>query len=326
MLPIPESIVHLNPHVQVSSRIGVARQLTNASACLPRATLYPPLPKASKSSRSSAVGAPSAVGAKRTDEIRMTSSSGLRTMPHYCAECEYEHGNEVTAEAIAAGQVSCPVCGSTRISARALAGVAEVVVSVPPARVVTHSHHHDGSESIVVGSEEFHSSSVAGREDHRQDFHGRPAQNEEDVLQVCRSLRAALRRQGEVWGRFSTPAAPTDDVDAVAEDDAGAVLRVQVTRVERVAWGSLALSGQTTLQRNAEELAADIRAAVESKLYPLPQRRELLLALDAIRSPAYVHDEVVAAFLATHGEWAAGLGYWAIWLVGPTADLTRRLC
>jgi hypothetical protein len=80
------------------------------------------------------------------------------------------------------------------------------------------------------------------------------------------------------------------------------------------------------LQRNAEELAADIRAAVESKLYPLPQRRELLLALDAIRSPAYVHDEVVAAFLATHGEWAAGLGYWAIWLVGPTADLTRRLC
>jgi hypothetical protein len=179
----------------------------------------------------------------------------------------------------------------------------------------------------VVGSEEFRSESVAGGKDHRQDFHGRPAQNEEDVLQVCRSLRAALRREGEVWGRFTVPPAPADDVDAVAEDDAGAVLRVQVTRVERAAWGTLAQSGQTTLQRNVEELVTNIRAAVESKMkYPLLQRRELLLALDAIRSPAYVHDAVVAAFLATHGAWAAGLGYRAIWLIGPTADLTRRLC
>jgi hypothetical protein len=251
----------------------------------------------------------------------------MGTMPHYCAECEYEYGNEVTAEAIAAGRVSCPACGSTRISACALAGVAEALASVPPARAVSHSHHHDGSESIVVGSEEFRSSSIAGREVHRQDFHGRPAQNEEDVLQVCRSLRAALRREGEVWGRFSVPPAPADDVDAVAEDEAGAVLRVQVTRVERAAWGALAHSGQTTLERNAEELVTNIRAAVESKLrYSPPQRRELLLALDAIRSPAYVHDTVVTALLATHGAWAAGLGYRAIWLVGPTADLTRRLC
>jgi hypothetical protein len=247
-------------------------------------------------------------------------------MAHYCAGCEYEYGNEVAVEAIAAGRVSCPACGSMRISARASAGVAEAAASVPPPRAVAHSHHHDGSESIVVGSEEFRSASVAGGEGHRQDFHGRPAQNEEDVLQVCRSLRAALRREGEVWGPFSVPPAPADDVDAVAENDAGAVLRVQVTRVERAAWGTLAQSGQTTLQRNVEELVSNIRAAAESKLYSPAQRRKLLLALDAIRSPAYVHDAVVAAFLATHGAGAAGLGYQAIWLVGPTADLSRRLC
>ena len=35
---------------------------------------------------------------------------------------------------------------------------------------------------------------------------------------------------------------------------------------------------------------------------------------------------VVAAFVSDHGEWAAHLGYRAIWLVGPTADLTRQLC
>jgi hypothetical protein len=146
--------------------------------------------------------------------------------------------------------------------------------------------------------------SVAGGEDHRQDFHGRPAQNEEDVLQVCRSLRAALRREGEVWGPFSVPPAPADDVDAVAENDAGAVLRVQVTRVERAAWGTLAQSGQTTLQRNVEELVSNIRAAAESKLYSPAQRRKLLLALDAIRSPAYVHDAVVGRSLplTEHGR------------------------
>jgi hypothetical protein len=117
-------------------------------------------------------------------------------MPHYCSDCEYQYGNEVTAEAIAAGRVSCPVCGSTHISARALAGTAEVVVTAPSPRVATHSHYPDGTEEIAVGGEGFRSSSIAGGNHQRQDFYGRPAQNEEDVLQVCRSLRAALQREG----------------------------------------------------------------------------------------------------------------------------------
>lgn len=104
------------------------------------------------------------------------------------------------------------------------------------------------------------------------------------------------------------------------------MLPVQVTRVERAALGTLAQTGQATLQRSIEERVADIRAAVESKLYPDAQRRKLLLALDAIRSPGHVEDAVVAAFLATHGTWAVGLGHRAIWLVGPTVELTRRLC
>jgi hypothetical protein len=198
--------------------------------------------------------------------------------------------------------------------------------SIPSARAVSHSHFDDGSESIVIGSVEFRSSSLTGGEDQRQDFYGRAAQNEEEVLQVCRSLRAALNRDGAAWGTFRLPPSSHDDVDAIAEDGAGAILRVQVTRVERAAWQTLAREGQATSRRTVEELAADIRAAVESKLgYPRAQRRELLLALDAIRSPGYVHDVVAAAFLADHREWAASLGYRAIWLVGPTAELTRQL-
>lgn len=209
-----------------------------------------------------------------------------------------------------------------------VAETAEASVSVPPARVVTHSHFADGSEEIVVGSEGFRSSSGAGGQDRRQEFQGRPAQGEEDVLQVCRSLRAALALRGETWGPFSLAPSSQDDVDAVAKNDAGAELRVQVTQVERIAWGTVAQAGQATSQRSAKELAADIRVAVESKAkkHSPAQRSKLVLALDAIRSPGHVHEPVPATFLADHGQWAASLGYQAIWLVGPTAVLTRRLC
>jgi hypothetical protein len=215
-----------------------------------------------------------------------------------------------------------------RQDAAPVAETAHARVSVPPVRVVTHSHFDDGSEEIVVGSEGFRSSSGAGGEDRRQDFQGRPAQGEEDVLQVCRSLRGAIAHQGETWDRFSPALSSQDDVDAVARNDAGAELRVQVTQVERAAWKTLAQTRQATSQRSVEELVADIRTTVESKSkkHTPAQRSKLLLALDAIRSPGHVHEPVPARFLADHGPWAAGLGYQAIWLVGPTAVLTRRLC
>jgi hypothetical protein len=101
-----------------------------------------------------------------------------------------------------------------------------------------------------------------------------------------------------------------------------------VSQVERAVWNRLARDRQATLRRSVPELAVDIRTALESKSKKdsSAQRSKLLLALDAIRAPGYVHDAVVAAFVSDHGEWAAHLGYRAIWLVGPTADLTRQLC
>jgi DNA-directed RNA polymerase subunit RPC12/RpoP len=60
-------------------------------------------------------------------------------MPHYCSDCEYEY-DEAMAQAIPTGQVRCPMCGSARISARALAGVAEVVVSAFNASILITIH------------------------------------------------------------------------------------------------------------------------------------------------------------------------------------------
>jgi hypothetical protein len=211
----------------------------------------------------------------------------------------------------------------------------DVRVEVPQVRVITESNHPDGTASTVVRAGDFVASSVTGSGQQRQDFHGRPSQGEEDVLQVCRSLRYALEREGEVWGRFGLPRGRSDNVDAVARNAAGDRLQVQVTRIERAAWEVLGRHGQATLDRGPEELAAAVRAAVESKGVPSPQHRRaipagqrsgILLALDAISSPAYAHEAVAAAFLAGHREWAAGLGFRAVWLVGPTVALTRRLC
>jgi hypothetical protein len=92
------------------------------------------------------------------------------------------------------------------------------------------------------------------------------------VLQVCRSLRFALEREGEVWGRFGQPRGRPDDVDAVARNAEGDRLQVQATGIEQVAWEVLGRHGQATLERGREELAAAIRAALESKGDPSPQR------------------------------------------------------
>jgi hypothetical protein len=196
---------------------------------------------------------------------------------------------------------------------------AHVKVEVPQARVITESNHPDGTASTVVRAGDFVASSVSGGGQQRQDFQGRPSQGEEDVLQVCRSLHYALKREGEVWGRFGLPRGRPNNVDAVADNAAGDRLQVQVTRIERAAWAVLGRHGQATLERGPEELAAAIRAAVASKGDPSPQRRggipvgqrsEILLALDAISSPAYAHEAVVARSwpIIGSGQPASGSG------------------
>lgn len=120
----------------------------------------------------------------------------------------------------------------------------------------SHSHHDDGSESIVIGSEEFRSSSTSGPSGEHQFFEGEPPQGESDVLQACKVVRQILAEQGEVWGPFQLQPPPTDDVDAFAENEPGERLAVQVTRVERAAWKELAQQGLARDQDDPAYLAA----------------------------------------------------------------------
>jgi hypothetical protein len=219
----------------------------------------------------------------------------------------------------------CPGCGGKRRSAVAYAEVARAVATAPPVTAVGHSHLADGTEVIEVGSEGYRSASRSGPATQR--FEGSPPQGEEDVLQVCKTLRAALRHRGEEWSAFQTQPPPVDDVDAFASDDLANLLEVQVTRVERQAWSDLAQRGASHAARSETELAQDIATAIEgkSKRYSASQRARLVLALDARRSPGHVHRSVVDRFLEAHADIATTSGYRAIWLVGPTSDLTYQL-
>ena len=240
-------------------------------------------------------------------------------MVMYCPDCA------TLLDEVAVGD-PCPCCGGSRRSAIARAQTAHAVATALPPVVVTESRPDDGTELVTVSSVSFRSTSETGFERDQQRFSGRPPQNEEDVLQVCRALRTALSREGAACGRFRVLGDRLDDVDAIANCQNGRLVRVQVTRIERSVWRDLAIHGIAESDRSPEMLADDVVVAIKSKLlYPRAQRGRMILALDAMRSPGHSHAAVVQAFLAGRSAWLTDLGFEMVWLVGATASLTSRL-
>lgn len=167
--------------------------------------------------------------------------------------------------------------------------------------------------------------SGAASDQPKQVFRGRPPGSDNDVVQVCRILREALNDRGNTWGAFSAPS--VSGANATATNDSGDVLRVHVTRVDRPAAKTLERGDPVIRRRSVGQRVTDIRVAVDSsaRQHTASQRGELCLALDTLRSPGHVDGKVVEAFLAAHQTYVAGLGYRAIWLVGPTGEMSREV-
>jgi hypothetical protein len=222
----------------------------------------------------------------------------------------------------------CPGCGGNRRSANASAQSAMASGAAPQPMIIAHSHPGDVGEEITVGAPRYRSSSAADPGGGRQVFDGEPPRNEQDVQQVCGILREALAQVGERWGPFIVePESSDSDVDAVAGDGHDGRLQVQVTRAEQDIWGEVARTGGAETVETSERLASAIWSAItkKSKNLALAQRARLVLVVDANRTPGYLRRTVIEVFRAHYGDQAADLGYKAIWLVGPTADLTRQL-
>ena len=192
--------------------------------------------------------------------------------------------------------------------------------------VVTHPHPGDVGEQIDVGAPTYRSSSTADPGGGRQAIDGEPPLHEQDVQQVCDTLREALAQVGDHWDRFRVQP-ETSDVDAVAEDGHGGRLQVQVTRAEQRAWRKVARTGRAESVETDERRAAGVWDATTKKSTRIPkrQRGQLVIVLDAIRTPGYLRNTVIEVFRAHYGDQATNLGYIAIWLVGPTAALTHQL-
>jgi hypothetical protein len=90
------------------------------------------------------------------------------------------------------------------------------------------------------------------------------------------------------------------------------------------------MSSQTGRAESVEtndRRAAAIWGAITKKSTRIPprQRAQLVLVLDAIRTPGYLRSAVFDVFRVHYADQARNMGYIAIWLVGPTATLTRQL-
>jgi len=156
---------------------------------------------------------------------------------------------------------------------------------------------------------------------------GSSPQGEEDMLPTARRLVAAWELLG---GAFREPQEGESDVDAwtvnMATDER---IDIQVVRafVGHEYWHELSKVKRVEGHEATAAVADRLRDAVRLKKdrIPLAQRSRLVLAVDANRTPAVCFDGVLVAFRASYGEWLSRIGFRAVWVVGPTRNLVRRL-
>ena len=198
--------------------------------------------------------------------------------------------------------------------------------------IVTESNYPDGSREVVAGSHSHRSTTRVGPDGSMShQFAGRPARNEEDVLQACESLMEALKLQGVVlMSKFRIPAGPEQGIDATATAvDDGEVLNVQVVGVrQQDLLAQLGGTGAAASKATPDELADDVCGKVKAKRDSCPphDRSGLILLVDATRSPGHTLPDVVARLTSSpRVETLNSTGYRAVWLAGPTTSLTHRL-
>ncbi|MFI7588804.1 hypothetical protein ACIB24_17185 [Spongisporangium articulatum] len=162
----------------------------------------------------------------------------------------------------------------------------------------------------------------------RQTFAGRPPRHEDDVLEVCALLRAALVGLGLSLGPFVVDGGRVDDVDATADTADGDTIQLQVVRAaQEQVWRQLGREGQASSMTTDAELALAVVDAVKHKhgKYPMEQRARLVLAVDAIRAPGFALDGVVQRLRADYRVELAEAGFRAVWLIGPSHQQVHLL-
>jgi hypothetical protein len=224
----------------------------------------------------------------------------------------------------------CPRCGSTLRSPRSFTVSVTETVNINEYGAMLHEK--DGraigfSESPRDGR----STAATLDAEPRLKFavSGSSPQGEEDTLHVCCVLAERLRQDDASWTDPELAAGQLDCV--IRHRDQRRTMNVQVVRaiVDQSLWRTLNLAGAVSLEVPVTEAVNAIKNAVELKAsdrkIPSKDRGAITLALDATRLPGLAFDVVIDQFRADHGSWVTGLGFSAVWLVGPRSSLVWRL-
>ena len=246
---------------------------------------------------------------------------------YHCQKCgeRFYPQDELNSE----GKVICPNCGSTDLAlqisvhdgvevAAHFAGIGErdgkkigYRESERNGRLTAADQHDDGSFSYSIS--------------------GSSPQGEEDTLHTCRLLVTVLNSMD---GNWNDPTISEGVADCISGDrnNSNRKLSIQVIRAiaDQGLWQDLGQQGSFNESgANSEQLALEIKASISRKAsdesIPHVSRKGLILALDATRLPVLGLDDVVEEFQSRFGTWTRGLGFDAVWLVGPQPSLVSRL-
>ncbi len=223
----------------------------------------------------------------------------------------------------------CPNCGGESRAAIATPPAIDLKASIPTPRLIFGSNPPDGSRETTVRGRDFESVEVVSPSgEATQRYEGERTEGESDVLQVCRNLRGALRRNGvDILGVFKKPDEDRG-VDCEGASADGDRVEVQVTGViSSETMKTLGTVGSTSSHKDEHQLATEIcqavRRKVESKKPADPS--QIILALDAIRSPGHATIGVVEVLEGESYNIIRSSGFAAVWLVGPITDSTFLL-
>jgi hypothetical protein len=185
-----------------------------------------------------------------------------------------------------------------------------------------------GTSAVRSSSSEGQSSEADIAADELQyEIRGTSRQGEEGAINVCRILIERLNLAGANWQPPEVPEGPEAGVDCVTRDGTDKLF-IQVTRAvsAKSIWQLLNETGCANAKQTIDEAADDLRDAIKRKeVIPLTQRGSIVLALDAIDSSGHALSAVIDSFRRRFGTEITGLGFRAIYIVGPVATLVIRL-
>ena len=159
---------------------------------------------------------------------------------------------------------------------------------------------------------------------------GIPSHGEHLTLDTAEVLVRRLNTDGATWGQ---PVLLEDrvgrGVDCKApdtQDPRCPLLLIQVTRPKMPAefWKDISLESKAKVTSGAaEDVASSLWVAIVDKRHSA--QGDVVLALNAIRTPWLALPPVVEAFRQRYGEAASREGWAAIWVVGAHETFTKRL-